>query len=97
MPRLPPPEPFGLAVPDGLFEDGKSDDEHDDDGDDWDGGRGTRECHAAAAAAVARDLLLRAPRPGAAVRQLSWPAELPPPLLAAEAAAAAIAACADDW
>lgn len=42
LPRLPPPEPFGLAVPDGLFEDGKSDDEHDDDGDDWDGGRGTR-------------------------------------------------------
>jgi hypothetical protein len=67
LPRL-PLAPFGFP---GLFDDGKSEDEQDDDGDDCDAGRGTRECHAAAAAAVARDLLLRAPRPGAAVTQLS--------------------------
>jgi hypothetical protein len=86
----PPP----LLEPLGRADDGNSDDEQDDDeGEVCDGGRGIRECHAAAAAALARDRLLRAPRPGAAVMQLSWPARLlPPPFLAA--LAATIDACA---
>lgn len=71
MPRL----PLLLLGRAGLFEDaGMSDDEQDEEeGDDCEGGRGIRECHAAAAAALARDRLLRAPRPGGAAAVMQLP------------------------